>query len=87
MKYPDGVILLDGLDAALLGVGSQWGREPVAVYSERKILAALRAQGMEPDEAQEWYSYNIRCMGVGVQTPLILEAERSTETFDDSNHL
>jgi len=87
MKYPDGVILLAGLDAALLGVGSQWGRDPVAVYSEQKILAALRDQGMAPVEAEEWYGHNIRCLGLGEQTPMIIEAERSTETFDDSNHL
>lgn len=87
MKYPDDVVVLDGLNEALIGVGSQWGRDPIAVYSESKILAVLQRQGMSPDEAAEWYSFNIRCLHVGEQTPLIVEAERSTETSDASNHL
>ena len=83
----DGAITFDGLDDALIGVGSQWGGCSIAVYSETKILEVLRRQGMSPDEAEEWYSHNIRCLFVGERTPLIIEAERSTETFDDSNHL
>tara|TARA_Y100001970_G_C13957674_1_gene711560 strand:+ start:334 stop:558 length:225 start_codon:yes stop_codon:yes gene_type:complete len=69
----DNAIVFDGLDSALLGFGSQWSREPVAVYSQAKIITTLQQQGMTREEAEEYYSFNIECMWCGEQTPLILE--------------
>ncbi|QDP57801.1 MAG: hypothetical protein Unbinned7358contig1001_27 [Prokaryotic dsDNA virus sp.] len=65
--------ILDGLDDALLGFGSQWSRATLAVYSDRKILEVLQGQGMSYDEAVEFYDFNVRCLWCGEQTPLILE--------------
>ena len=73
MSLPAGVITFDGLDAAIIGYGNQWSREPVAVYSERKIWDVLQGQGMSFEDAVEWYDFNIRCLWCGEQTPLILE--------------
>jgi len=74
---PEGVVLLTGLEKALVGVGSQWTRKPLAVYSERKIYLALESQGMAPEEALEWFTHNVQCLWCGEQTPLILE-----DTYD-----
>ena len=66
-------IIFNGLESALIGYGTQWSRKPVAVYSESKILEALQEQGMDYEEAVEWFDFNIRCLWCGEQTPLILE--------------
>ena len=71
----EGAVLFDGLDAAIIGYGNQHGQLPVAVYSEKKILELLQDQGMDENEAQEFYGYNIQCLYAGLQTPVILSHE------------
>ena len=72
---PDGAIVFPGLENALIGFGSQWSREPIAVYSAAKIVKAFVAQGMSEEEASEWFEFNVRGLWAGERTPLILEDE------------
>lgn len=65
-------LLLDGLDAALVGLGRIQTGPPLAVYSQTRILEALEAQGMDEDEALEWFLFNVQGAYVGEQTPLIM---------------
>lgn len=69
---PD-LVRLDGLDPALLGIGSQGGSREFFVYSAAKILECLcTEQGMDQEEALEWFSNNIESMWAGETTPIIL---------------
>ena len=66
-------IVFDGLDDAIIGVAQQHGSETVIAYSESKILYCLKDQnGWDDEEAQEWYDYNIACLGVTDGTPVIV---------------
>ena len=67
---PD-ILLLDGMDDALVGVGERCGQPTVAVYEEQRIIDVL-ARDMDPDEAAEFYQFNIAGAWVGERTPLIL---------------
>lgn len=71
-EWAEGAVLLQGFDDALIGFGSQWGGEPCAIYSVRKIMEILE-QDMEVRDAIEFYYHNIACIGVGSQTPIMLE--------------
>jgi hypothetical protein len=66
------VPLLDGLDDALIGIGSQYTNPPTAIYSHTKIIETLIKQGMTPEEAIEYTDYNIIGAWIGEQTPTII---------------
>lgn len=76
-ENPDAV-LFDGLDAALIGVGGQYTKRPLAIYSVQKIIEALTAQSDDGDEdaAVEWFDFNIACLWAGDGTPILVYDQR-----------
>jgi hypothetical protein len=69
----DGAVFFDGLDNAIVGVGTQHTRPAVLVYSARRIVELLMSRdGMDRDEAEDFYAHNIECLWAGDRTPLIL---------------
>jgi hypothetical protein len=55
-NFPDQpFVILDGLDNAVIGVDQNAER---LVYSINDIVDCFVEQGMEPDEAIEYYEYN-----------------------------
>ena len=55
-NFPDEqFVILDGLDNAVIGVDQNAER---LVYSINNIVDCFVEQGMEPDEAIEYYEYN-----------------------------
>jgi hypothetical protein len=55
-NYPDQpFVILDGLDKAVIGVDQNAER---LVYSINDIVDCFVEQGMEPDDAIEFYEYN-----------------------------
>jgi hypothetical protein len=55
-NYPEQpFVILDGLDKAVIGVDQNAER---LVYSINDIVDCFVEQGMEPDEAIEFYEYN-----------------------------
>jgi hypothetical protein len=55
-NYPDEpFVILDGLDNAVIGVDQNAEK---LVYSINDIVDCFVEQGMEPDEAIEFYEYN-----------------------------
>lgn len=59
-----------GHDDAVIGI-HEGGQK--LIYSAKKIVDRLTMSGMEPDEADEFYSFNIECAYVGEKTPLLCE--------------
>lgn len=67
-------VLFDGLDDALVGVGSQYTKRSLAVYSARKIIHILMVRDdMSYEDALDYYGFNIACLWAGEGTPIILE--------------
>lgn len=83
--WPDAEILkADGFDEAFLGIATQAGGNPVAVYDREKcidILArqiaaeSLSGESQEAirEAAVEHFAFNTECAYVGPATPLFLE--------------
>jgi hypothetical protein len=70
---PD-AITFDDLDSALLGVGNIHAETARAVYSEKKIIDHLmKVNKWSSDEAQEYYEFNIACLGITNGTPIIIQ--------------
>jgi hypothetical protein len=67
-------ILFDDLDAAIIGIANQHGSDPVVAYSEEKIIKCLMKDNKwDYETAQEWYDFNIACLGVSKGTPVIIQ--------------
>lgn len=63
---------MDDLDHCCLGKAERINMEPLLVYSYVKLMAHFMEQGMDPEEAVEWISFNVAGAWVGEGTPLIL---------------
>ena len=72
----DDVVLLDGLDTAILGLVKLPNGSTVLAYSTRRILDSLVADGMTEGEAQEYFDFNIDGLYAGPGTPVFVQDER-----------
>ena len=68
------MLLADGLEAALVGVGRRCGQPDLAVYSiEKAIEVLMQDQGHSREDAVEWLEFNSIGAWVGDATPIWLE--------------
>lgn len=56
---------------ALVGIVEYFGKQPVALYSRQGIIDQL-SQDMTPDEAEEYFDFNIGGAYCGEGTPAFL---------------
>lgn len=68
---PD-ALFMDGLDAAIVGVGRQYTKPALVVYDYDLIVAALTEQGMDEDEVVDYVGFNILDAWMGENTPFVL---------------
>lgn len=66
------MLLDEGFDDAIVGVAERCGQPALVVYDALKVIDALVRDGMNEDEAAEWFSHNISGAWVGPHTPLFL---------------
>jgi hypothetical protein len=68
--YPDDEFLIaDGFDDAIIGVDEQNGK---IIYDIDEVINILIIDGMDVDEAIEYYEYNIAGSYVGEKTPVFM---------------
>ena len=54
------VLLADGYEDAFIGISFQTGNPPHAVYDRKKCIDILVADGMDEEEADEYFVYNVQ---------------------------
>jgi len=74
MGEDEKILLADGLESAFMGIGRQF-HYPIAIYSYRKTIKILMKQGMDREDAEEYFQFNIAGAFVGDQTPVFLQDE------------
>jgi len=72
-QFDEDVLLADGFDRALLGIGRAANGLAIAVYCRNKCISVLREQGMTRLEAEEYFDYNVQGAYVGERTPMFVE--------------
>lgn len=67
----------DGFDGAIIGTTMLWGAEgPILVYSvEACINILIERDGMEYDEAHEFFDFNVTGAYMGEQTPIFVSTD------------
>ena len=68
----ESAVFADGLEEAFIGIGYQF-HTPIALYSKNKAIQCLIDQGMDEEQAYEYFDYNIAGAYVGDNTPIFLE--------------
>jgi hypothetical protein len=75
-EIAEGAIILDGLDDAIIGVIEEFGKDNRILYSKNKIIEILSERdGMNWEESEEFYGYNILGLYAGEQNPAFLITE------------
>ncbi len=69
------LIKMDGYDDCIVGVVERAGQEPILCYDKEKVLCKLESQGMNRDEAEEFFYYNQIGTCMGDSTPCFLSKE------------
>jgi hypothetical protein len=65
--------MADGFEDAILGVAERCSKLPLVVYDARKCVEILvERDGMEPEEALEFFHFNTLGAWMGQHTPLFL---------------
>jgi len=71
-RHPDQEILLaDGFEEAFVGVAYQFDK-PVAVFDRERCIFIL-SRTMSPEEAEEYFQFNVEGAYVGPNTPAFLD--------------
>ena len=68
----DVVVYPSGFENCIVGIAEKYDGPPVAVLDIEKMLATLEEQGMNHDEALEYFEFNILGAYVGEATPVYM---------------
>lgn len=60
------------MDEAIVGLVSGFGKEPVVCYDRAKVIEILMRDGMDEEEAEELFAFNIEGAYVGEATPMFI---------------
>ena len=64
------MLIADGFDTALIGVGERCGSPDLVVYDAEKCVSILMQDGMDRSEAHEYFTFNTLGSYVGGETPI-----------------
>lgn len=79
----DSTLHADGFDAALIGYAQVWDvdghiRQKAVYNSDQCIQILIDRDGMTPEEAVEYFEYNVTGSYVGPYTPIFVYESSST---------
>jgi len=74
----------DGFDGAIIGFGGQYGSDDCVVYSvELCIDILVERDGMDYDEARDFFDYNVASAYVGSGTPIFVNSINDVDELDE----
>jgi hypothetical protein len=79
MNIDEDFKVMTGYDDCIIGVGIRFGQEPIVMYSYEKVIEKLIADGLDYEEAEEWFDFNMIGAWVGERTPGFLITDYTME--------
>lgn len=67
------ILLADGFEKALLGVGRQFNKYAAVYDYEKCIQVLVERDGMTREDAEEFFGFNVVGAYVGENTPIFLD--------------
>ena len=78
------LIKADGLEDAIIGVGSRMNMPDVLIYSYNKCVKIfMEKEGWTHEEAIEWMDFNVVGAWVGETTPIFVHEIPSDQKIDE----
>ncbi len=72
-EHNEEALLADGFEDAIIGIAERCSKQPLVVYDAEKCIKILMERdGMEEDEAAEFFQFNTLGAWMGEHTPLFL---------------
>ena len=69
-SYDSEMLTADGFDDAIIGVSERFGRSPIVAYDKDKCIQVLMDRdGMDYEDAIEFFNFNVIGAWVGEGTP------------------
>lgn len=65
-------MIMKGYDDCIAGVVERFGQNPIICYDKEKVIQRLESDGMDRDEAEDFFYYNQYGAWVGDATPCFL---------------
>ena len=79
-SYDSEMLTADGFDDAIIGVSERFGRSPVIAYDKDKCIQVLMDRdGMDYEDAIEFFNFNVIGAWVGKGTPEFITVKDSDE--------
>ena len=67
---------MDGYDDCIIGVCERFGQEPILAYDKHKIISKMvEEDGMDIEEAEEFFAFNQIGAWMGDKTPCFISTE------------
>ncbi len=70
--YPE-TLVMDGFDDCIIGICYRFGQEPIIAYDQPAVISKLMEQGMDEDEAIEYFEFNQIGAWMGEYTPCFID--------------
>ena len=70
--HPD-ALLMGGFDDCIVGVCVRFGQEPIVAYDMWAVIEKLKEQGMDEEQAIEYFEFNQLGAWVGDKTPCFID--------------
>ena len=71
---PDELMVMDGFNDCIVGVVERFGQPPIVCYDKERVIESLESDGMEKDEAHEFFDFNQIGAWMGELTPCFLSS-------------
>ena len=79
-SYDSEMLIADGFDDAIIGVSERFGRSPIVAYDKDKCIQVLMDRdGMDYEDAIEFFNLNVIGAWVGKGTPEFITVKDSDE--------
>lgn len=66
------VLLADGYEEAFVGIARRFDGAPFAVYDRNKCIKILNEGGLNSEEAEEYFQFNVEGAYMGENTPAFI---------------
>jgi hypothetical protein len=63
----------DAYDKCIIGIASRIGQEDCIAYDRDKVIRELMSDGMNEEDAEDFFSFNIAGAYVGARTPIFID--------------
>ena len=66
------MLVMDGYDDCIVGVVERFGQPPIVCYDRDKVIKAHMKDGMDYEEAEEFFEFNQIGAWIGESTPCFI---------------